>query len=174
MKKITEIAHDLLLERKKICAVDFTCGNGFDTAFLAEHFDCVYAFDIQEQAILNTKEKCQRFPHVQCILDSHENIRQYVQSFDAGIFNCGYLPHGDTCITTDAEKVKYALCEALDLLSKEGRIVVVLYPGFLEGEKEALEVEAFVSSLSGKKYDVMKYQVLNRNKVPYILCIDKK
>lgn len=174
MKKITEIAHDLLLEKKGNCAIDFTCGNGFDTYFLAQHFNCVYAFDIQASAIENTRERCSDYTNVHCILDSHANIKQYVSGFNAGIFNCGYLPHGDTTITTEADSVIKALNEALTILEKEGRIVVVLYPGFEAGEKEAMLVEDYLSSLSGKHYDVYKQVVLNRNKVPYIICIDKK
>ena len=41
-------------------AVDFTMGNGNDTAFLADvvgESGHVYAFDIQERAVLNTRER---------------------------------------------------------------------------------------------------------------------
>ena len=92
MKKITEIAHDLLFVKQNDCAVDFTCGNGFDTKFLASHFKEVYAFDIQEQAILNSKTFCADYHNIQFVLDSHKNVKKYVTSMDAGIFNCGYLP----------------------------------------------------------------------------------
>lgn len=172
MKKITEIAHDLLLECKKELAVDFTCGNGFDTKFLSENFNHVIAFDIQEKAIENTLKRCEN-KNVECILASHENADYYISSFNAGIFNCGYLPHGDTSITTNASTVIKSLEKVLPLLEEKGRIIIVLYPGFEAGEKEAKEVEEFVSLLSGKIYDVSKFQVLNRIRVPYILLIEK-
>ena len=173
MKNICETAHDLLKEMQGECAVDFTCGNGFDTYFLASHFQNVYAFDIQESAIENTKKRCAEYENVHYILDTHANVDQYVESIDVGIFNCGYLPHGEKTIFTNAESVLLALEKALSLLKKKGRIILVLYPGFMEGKKEALEVENYVQKLSGKHFDVCKIQVLNRNHVPYILMIDK-
>lgn len=174
MKKITEIAHDCLKEITGEIAVDFTCGNGFDTYFFASHFKKVYAFDIQKMAILNTKEKCMQFNHIEYILDSHTHVDRYVSSFDVGMFNCGYLPHGDESITTNGEEVISALEKALPLLNKKGRLVLVLYPGFEQGEIEANKVENYTMKLSGKIYDVCKIQILNRNKAPYILIIDKK
>ena len=51
MKKITELTHDLLLETNGSIAIDFRCGNGFDTYFLANNYQQVYAFDIQKIAI---------------------------------------------------------------------------------------------------------------------------
>lgn len=172
MKKITEIAHDLLLECQKECAVDFTCGNGYDTQFLSTQFHKVFAFDIQKCAIENTKKRCNS-ENVECILDSHANAHKYIPSFHAGIFNCGYLPHGDENITTSSNTVIPSLENVLPLLEVKGRIVIVLYPGFEAGNKEAMEVEKYVTSLSGKIYDVCKIQVLNRNNVPYILMIEK-
>lgn len=43
--------------------IDATCGNGFDTLFLAQHVPKghVYGFDIQQQAIDNTAKKIKSF-----------------------------------------------------------------------------------------------------------------
>lgn len=173
MKKITELTHDLLLETNGSIAIDFTCGNGFDTYFLANNYQQVYAFDIQKIAIDTAKNKCSEFNNISFILDSHANVNKYVDNFDAGIFNCGYLPHGDTSITTTSSSVIDALNNCLPNLNSKGRIIIVLYPGFEQGAKEAIEIEQYVNNLSSKTYDVFKIQITNRNHVPYIIGIDK-
>ena len=173
MKKITELTHDLLLETNGSIAVDFTCGNGFDTYFLANNYQQVYAFDIQKIAIDTAKNKCSEFNNISFILDSHANVNKYVDNFDAGIFNCGYLPHGDTSITTTSSSVIDALNNCLPNLNSKGRIIIVLYPGFEQGAKEAIEIEQYVNNLPSKTYDVFKIQITNRNHVPYIIGIDK-
>lgn len=173
MKKTTDLAHNLLLEISGNIAIDFTCGNGFDTYFLASNYSKVYAFDIQQIAINNAKERCKAFNNIEFIHDSHANVNNYVNNFDLGIFNCGYLPHGDTNITTSSNTVIKALDNALNILNTKGRIIIVLYPGFDQGEKEAQEIEQYVNKLESKKYDVFKIQIINRHKVPYIIGIDK-
>ena len=59
MDKIIPFAHKLLQEvvDNNSVTVDMTCGNGFDTLFLAEISKKVYAFDIQDAAIENTLKK---------------------------------------------------------------------------------------------------------------------
>ena len=66
MKKITELAQDLLLTDERNIAVDFTCGQGFDTLFLAQHYNNVVAFDIQEDAISQSKQRISEngFPRI--------------------------------------------------------------------------------------------------------------
>ncbi len=172
MKKITEIAHQLANEGKHDVAVDFTCGNGYDTQYLSEHFTCVYAFDIQEEAIVQAKKRCLN-DNVSFHLCSHEKANEYVSSFDFGIFNLGYLPKGDQSITTQPDTVIQALENVLPLLTKLGRLVMVLYPGFQQGEVEAKQVEAYISKLPSKEYDCLKIQPFNKQSSPYILLIEK-
>ncbi|MDF9824220.1 methylase of polypeptide subunit release factors [Breznakia sp. PF5-3] len=175
MKKVTEQAQELLLRSKnKQIAIDFTCGNGNDTFFLASAFKEVHAFDIQEMAIKNTQELCAQFTNVNLHLTSHSNFDNYVETFDAGIFNLGYLPHGDEKITTDAMVVIDTLEKCWKHLTDGGRIVLVLYPGFKYGKKEAEIIEKYCQSLASKHFDILKVQLLNRNHAPYILCIEKK
>ncbi len=78
--------------------VDFTMGNGHDTKSLIECCKEVYSFDIQEEALIHTRELVGDKAHL--IRDSHENFDHYVDTFDIGIFNLGYLPEGDHNITT--------------------------------------------------------------------------
>ena len=103
MKKVVEIVHDIMksqLTENSICA-DFTMGQGYDTLFLAQQKNCshIYAFDIQPQAYVQTREKlesAQLVGKATLILDSHECCDVYIREpLDLGIFNFGYLPHGD-------------------------------------------------------------------------------
>ena len=80
MKKVVEIVHDIMksqLTENSICA-DFTMGQGYDTLFLAQQKNCshIYAFDIQPQAYVQTREKlesAQLEGKATLILDSHMN-----------------------------------------------------------------------------------------------------
>ena len=54
-------------------------GNGHDTAFfISKLASQVYAFDIQEQALVNTQERLEKLglQHVQLILDGHQHVDQ--------------------------------------------------------------------------------------------------
>lgn len=176
MKKIVDLAHDFLSEvlMSEDTAVDFTCGQGFDTCFLATHCKKVYAFDIQQEAIeLTRKALMKRDLNAELILASHTDADRYVSEFKAGIFNLGYLPHGDKKITTQAVEVMEALDKMLTILSVGGRIVLVLYPGFDHGMKESDEIEEYCAKLPSKYFDVTRIQLTNRNAAPYLLLIDK-
>ena len=59
MKKATEFAHDVLITKisTQDVFVDMTMGNGNDTLFLCKIAKFVYAFDLQQIALDNTKKK---------------------------------------------------------------------------------------------------------------------
>lgn len=171
MKKITEVAHECLNNYQVNIAVDFTCGHGFDTKFLSSIANKVYAFDIQNQAI--EEVEALKLNNVEAILDTHLSFDQYLETFDIGIFNLGYLPNGDKKIYTDGDVVVKTLEKACKLMNRKGRLVIACYPGFPAGEKEAKIVEKYVSELASKHFDVTKLQLLNRNHAPYLLIIDK-
>lgn len=173
MKKIAIIAQELLLEvMPKSKAIDFTCGNGNDTYFLAQHYAEVYAFDIQEMAIQHTKERCIELDNASLFQQSHQQFDKFVPMFNAGIFNLGYLPQGDKKITTDASVVIETLQKCWQCLTPGGRVVLVLYPGFQEGKLEAEQLERYCAALPSKQFDVLRFQLVNRIDAPYILCID--
>lgn len=174
MEKIVDIAHHYLDKVKdREIAVDFTCGNGNDTGFLASRFAEVHAFDIQEIAIAKAKRLNAGYQNIRYHLDSHLNFDDHLQNFDAGIFNLGYLPGGDKSIATDGKTVIDTLIKALECLNKNGRIVVVLYPGFDEGKQEALMVQAYAMGLESRHYDVGEFKLINRNDAPFIVIFDK-
>ena len=58
--------------------VDMTLGNGNDTYFLAKKAKYVYGFDIQKEAISNSKKRCQNLNNISYILDNHLNFDQYI------------------------------------------------------------------------------------------------
>ena len=113
-----------------LIGVDMTMGNGCDTVFLAEHCQEVYAFDIQEQALLKTQEKVKDLSNVHLILDNHENIDLYFHSFDIGIFNLGYLPGLNHQTTTVLSSTKVAIKKAIKMMNEVLFIVVYVYRCF--------------------------------------------
>lgn len=153
-------------------AVDMTMGNGHDTAFLMTCCDEVYAFDIQEKALENTKKRIGDAKHVHLILDGHENVDRYLTSFDIGIFNLGYLPLEDHVITTLLPTTKIAIEKAISMFKKV--LFIVVYPGHQEGYKESEWIDDYVSSLDTHMYNVSCYRMLNKNKSPYVIEIERR
>lgn len=160
---------------KEDIAVDATCGNGFDTLFLANLAKQVYAFDIQEEALNSTKEKLKDFDNVFFFKTSHENIKEYVrEEIKVCMFNLGFLPKGDKSITTKANSTVIALKQTLDLLKKEGIITMVCYEGHPEGKKESRAIQKFLKTLNQKEFQVLKYEFINQtNCPPYLLVVEK-
>ena len=181
MKKVVEIAHDILMSKipRDSVVADMTCGNGFDTCFLAglAQVRKVYAFDIQKEAIEHTREKLEQ-QHVEqnCILiqDGHEHVDRYIkEELDAGIFNFGYLPHGDEWITTKLATSQCAVSKVLKLLKKHGILILVLYPGHEEGKKESDYFSEWVKQLDSSSFSVMSIKMENKVRSPYLLVIEK-
>ena len=181
MKDIMAFAKEILLERleKNGTFVDFTMGNGHDTLYFAQYCSegHVYAFDVQEMALENTKKLLDDnggFDNVTLIHDSHHRVDQYVQGeIDAGIFNLGYLPGSDKSVTTQCDTTMEALDKAVKMLKIGGVIVVVIYPGHSEGTREADMVEQFCAKLDKHTYNTYKYALLNKKNPPYIVAAEK-
>lgn len=177
MDKCKDFERNIIINnvKQKKVAVDATCGNGFDTLFLAKYFDEVYAFDIQEKAINNTKEICKDFKNIHYILDSHENINKYVTTVDCVVFNLGYLPKGDKSLTTKEESTLSAVIKGLNLLTDHGVITIMVYEGHEEGFKEAKRLKEELPKINQKEYDVVKYEFVNQiNYPPYLYIIQKR
>ena len=110
--------------------VDMTAGNGNDTLFLSKLSKKVYAFDISEEAIENTRERIQGCDNVILIKDSHANIDRYInEKVRLFIFNLGYLPGSDLTSVTKADVTIVAFEKAYDLLEENGYIVITFYLG---------------------------------------------
>ena len=164
MKKVVEIVHDIMksqLTENSICA-DFTMGQGYDTLFLAQQKNCshIYAFDIQPQAYVQTREKlesAQLEGKATLILDSHECCDIYIREpLDLGIFNFGYLPHGDPEIMT------------------RRKTSLVLYWGQACNREESEALLAWSAALQSRCFSVCRITMHNKQNCPDILVISKE
>ena len=181
VKDILDFAKEILLERLQPDGVfvDFTMGNGHDTLYFARYLTQgkVYAFDVQQQALDNTRRRLEEaggFSNVELILDSHHHLDRYVKEpIDAGVFNLGYLPGSDKSVTTQWPTTLEALEKALSLLKVGGVIVVVIYPGHAEGQREAQLLEDYCAQLDKHVYNTYKYALLNKHNPPYLVVAEK-
>lgn len=172
------LSHEFLAEvlDKEAVAVDATMGNGNDTAFLAGLAGQVYAFDVQELALVKTQERLTNLglTNVHLIHAGHEQVDQYVPSLRAAIFNLGYLPSADKSVITQPETTLIALEKILDRLEVGGRVSMMIYYGHEGGEMEKDSVLAFVSQLDQTMFTAMLYQPLNqKNHPPFLVMIER-
>ncbi|MBC8570361.1 class I SAM-dependent methyltransferase [Zongyangia hominis] len=179
MESILESAKHLIRPsiRPDSTVADFTMGNGNDTLFLAGLVPQgkVYAFDIQPQALENTRALLERegmAARADLILDSHHRADQYIPGeIDAGMFNLGYLPYGDHKVTTQLATTLEAVERALALLSKGGCLLIVVYPGHPEGQREGESLTQWAAGLDKKRYDALLHRLINVPECPFILAL---
>ncbi len=184
LPKMTEFAHYLIGQvlQEGDTVIDATCGNGHDTVFLANRVGPsgqVFAFDIQEQAVLHTKERLMQLgiaERVTLIHETHAKLLFYVREpVKVIVFNLGYLPGGNKEITTMRDTSMVAIQHGLELLQKGGLLVVVVYPGHDEGKIEQREIDPWVAELNEREYQVLKIHYHNqKNDAPYILAIHRR
>ncbi len=148
--------------------VDATMGNGHDTLMLCEAVGPegrVYAFDVQEQALAETAKRLKEQGmenRARLFHAGHEQMAQYVKEpVSAVMFNLGWLPGGDHEVTTRWETTRIAVVAALELLLPMGVVVICVYPGHAEGDRERQELIAFLSGLSNRAFNVLHQQFLN-------------
>ena len=174
MKTMIEFVHERIKKNHYDIAVDFTMGNGHDTLLLSNLANHVYSFDIQEQALKKTKELIGEKDNVELILDSHENVDLYVDRFDVGVFNLGYLPSGDHQITTMSDSSVKAIKKAIELLNKGCCLYIVVYIGHEEGKRESAVIDEYVSGLDHRLFNVGMFKMLNKQGAPYVIMIEKR
>lgn len=160
--------------------VDATAGNGHDTLFLAKltgHAGKVHSFDIQKEALDNTRALLANHglgSRVSLHLDSHKNLAAHVEGeVRAIMFNLGYLPGGGQKIATAAAETVAALDSSLSVLAKGGIISVSTYSGHLGGREEEEQVAAWCNQLCPGKNTVMCLKVLNNENNPPKLWLIK-
>lgn len=183
---LNAVEYSHLLLKENIAAgeivVDATAGNGHDSKYLAELVGDngqVYAFDIQQKAVTQTKDLLAAnkiLNRVKIILDSHANLNQYIsEKVAAVIFNLGYLPGGNKEIITKSKSTISALKQSLELIKENGIIILVIYSGHPGGKKEKAAILDFVATLNYKKYNVLNYKFLNQpGSPPEVLAIKKR
>lgn len=185
LKRVIAYAHELI--EKSVnpgeTVVDGTCGNGNDTLFLSKlvgYEGHVLAFDVQEQAIENTKELLKEHKatqNVTLLQESHQFVGNYLKEATLGgaIFNLGYLPGSDKTIITKPTSTIQAIDTIATYLKPGGLIVLVVYHGHPGGDHEKSELLNYVSGFEQKKFNVLQYGFINqKNNPPFVLAIEKK
>ena len=167
------------LKEGDVCA-DFTMGNGHDTLFLSKTVGekgKVYAFDIQQSALDNTRERlasegCD--DNYTLILDSHSNLKNYISGkIKAGMFNLGYLPgSGNKGLTTMRETTLPAVMGAIDILDARSILLVAIYPGHEEGDLEGKALEEIFEKIDRHAISVMKIKIINSPTSPYFFVLE--
>ena len=149
-------------------AIDATMGNGHDTALmcgLVGPAGRVYAFDVQPAALEATRGRLAAeglTGRAELFLLGHEHMREAVREpVKAIVFNLGWLPGGDHGITTRTETTLSAIRQALELLAPMGVLVICVYPGHPEGEREREQVTELLSGLPPQEYNVLAQKFLN-------------
>ena len=183
MVDLAGLRRHFILEHLKTggVAVDFTMGNGNDTLFLSRvvgDTGRVYAFDIQEAALVSTRAHLEREgapENYTLICASHDRVDEFVtEPINAGMFNLGYLPGGgNKSVTTMRKTTLPAIEKAMRLLAPDGVLVVAVYPGHKEGELEGEEIESYLSTLSKYRICPSKFRILNSPDSPYFFLIEK-
>ncbi len=166
-------------------AIDATIGNGHDTLFLAEQVGVagkVYGFDIQQAAIVATREKLQQSQWRDCVTliqASHADMAAHIPvnhqgKINACMFNLGYLPKGDKRIITQTDSTLQALTAACDLLAPQGMITILAYPGHAGGDVETAGVEQWTEQLNSQHFSVsIFFSSTPSSLAPRLLVIQK-
>ena len=166
--------------RKGGTVVDFTMGNGHDTLWLANQVGKdgrVYAFDIQPQALENTKKLLDEngVDNATLILDSHANVKEYVkESICVGMFNLGFLPGGDKSITTRHESSLAAIEAGIELLCDDGALLIAVYPGHEEGTIEGNMIRELLAGYDRRKICCSEFHIVNSPSSPFFYLVEKK
>lgn len=155
--------------------VDATCGNGKDTLMLANLSKKVFAFDIQKDAINNTKIllDTNAVENYELINDSHEYIDKYLNDYKNKIslvlFNLGYLPGGNKSIITNHISTLNSIKKCITLLNNKGIILVCCYP-HEEGKKES---KSIINYLNDNNITYNVYRNTDNVNAPFLIEIKK-
>ena len=177
--EITNLIIDTKVDEDNI-SLDLTMGNGNDTLYLLKKTGKkgkVYSFDIQKEAVENTKKllKENGIKSDFLINSSHENVLRYVEEkVDFAVYNLGYLPGGNKSIVTKSSSTVKSLKDVLSILNIGGVVCVCSYVGHNGGMEEYEDILSFVSGLDKHEFNVMKFEHLNRKaSSPKMIIIEK-
>jgi hypothetical protein len=161
-------------------AVDATAGNGQDTVFLAGQVGPagrVIAYDVQEVAILRTRERLEAAglsDRVELRLACHRGLGADAP-FQAVMFNLGYRPGGDAAWITRPESTLPALEAAAAGLLPGGLVTVVCYPGHPGGREEAEAVVAWARGLDAVRFRAIRTDNLVEGAPgPFLVAVERR
>jgi predicted methyltransferase len=188
LEKVLPFARQLLSAAVKPgdITIDATLGNGHDTLFLAQlvgENGRVYGFDVQEDALFNTRERLQTHglqERVTLFKQGHETVGRVIPPVHYGkvtgaVFNLGYLPGGDKTIVTKPKTTITAIENLLEMMAPEGIVVLVIYHGHREGAVERDYILRYVERLDQNYVHVLRYQFMNGlNNPPFIVALEKR
>lgn len=136
--------------------IDATCGNGKDTAVLAQLVPegHVYAIDIQEEAIRSARQNAP-YPHISFLNQCHTQL-PYDPQVRLVVYNLGYLPGGNKQKTTETEATLKSIEAAYALLPTGGALSITCYPGHSEGALEEKALKQWSDSLPNAEWSTWK------------------
>lgn len=179
MLKTTELTHLLIKQHLKLgdTCIDATCGMGHDTLFLRNivgESGFVHAYDIQIQAIEETKKLLNEFDNIIYHHTSHENID--INDAKVILFNLGYLPNYDKTIKTNKDTTLKAIKNILNIYINNPQMILFIncYPGHEEGFVESNALVDFCRTLDSKKYLTTIYQPINQKNAPFLITVKQK
>lgn len=185
---ILDFAHQLVhrtVEPGEV-VVDATVGTGQDTVSLAEQVGPtgrVVGFDVQAEAIRQTRHRVEEeipAANLELFQAGHETMASHLEATVHGevaavMFNLGYLPGGDSSITTEPETTRHALEAAAELLRPGGVMTIVAYTGHEGGDEEATAVADWAAALSTTAFLVLSYRFVNQNNdPPRLYAVEKR
>lgn len=158
-----------------IC-VDATAGTGQDTAFLARLVGadgCVYAYDIQDTALEQTRRRLEQEgleTRVHLIKKNHAEMEADVGGEEIAciMFNFGYLPGGDHSISTKPESSVLAVDAGLRILKPGGLMCLCIYSGQDTGYEEKEALLRYLKGLDQRRYLAVVSEYYNRRNDPPI------
>lgn len=186
MHNSLQFSHELVKARVQPGdrVVDATAGNGHDTLLLAQLVGpkgTVLSYDIQEQALENTRKRLAEagcLQQVRLIHRGHETLETDLaphQPIRAAMFNTGYLPGSDHSIVTEASSTRKALEICLCRLLPKGIVTLVAYCGHPGGATELAQLREYLQSLDQRRFDVLEYRFINQsNKPPLLFAVERK
>lgn len=193
LKILKSLWQNILNEKGKdrdVIAIDATCGNGNDSLYLAKELltetsGMLWCIDIQETAIINTREKMMANlspsitdKRIHYVHDSHENFPKEIIP-DTVLFinyNLGYLPgvprtDEEALVTTTTYITTKSIRSALLLLKRGGLLSVIAYPKNEGGGEEMEAVSTIFTELDSLEWRVYNYHSLNKPLSPSLFVV---
>ena len=173
---VTQALQPIVQANAPCVALDATCGNGNDTLFLLQlGVTQVIGFDLQQEAIAQTKQRCQAFVPPRLILHQcgHEHLGQHIpNTIHCAMFNLGYLPHADSAIITQTETTLSAIQQAYEALAPGGIMSILCYRGHGGGPEETAAVSSQLDELSRpKNFTLTRYDANSATEQTPVLFI---